>query len=219
MLNLSAWSSALRDHPDPEFKKCILNGIIHGVNIGHSGISQSIISNNWQSSLKYRDAVEPVIEKDITRGRKSGPFDIPPPHFIGSPLGAFERKRSPGKHRVIHDLLWPPGQSVNDGIAVDCSVRYVSIDNITDRIKSFGKTGVKIAQIDIENAYKHIFIRPEYRHLLGNVWDYIDSNGNTRRKYFMDRTLPFGLKSSARYFNMYADGLQYAMIGQRRISS
>ena len=29
----------------------------------------------------------------------------------------------------------------------------------------------------------------------------------------MDRTLPFGLKSSARYFNMYADGLQYAMTG------
>ena len=191
--NLDAWTHALQGHPDPEFTYFILEGIKHGVDIGHCGIATTHTSDNWPSALKYRDAVESTLAKDISRGRKSGPFDHPPPHFIGSPLGAFEKKRSPGKHRVIHDLSWPPGQSVNEGIYVDCSVRYVTIDHITDRIKSFGKIGVKISKLDLEDAYKHIFVRPEDRHLLGCVWDYIDDKGDTRRKYFMDLTLPFGL--------------------------
>ena len=209
--------AAYTTHPDPEFRKYIIDGIKYGVNIGHSGryIENNIIVNhNWPSAYKYREAVEASIQKDISKGRKLGPYESAPCPFIASPLGAFEKRRSHGKYRVIHDLSWPPGQSVNEGIVEDCSVKYVTIDVITDIIKSFGQTGVTMSKLDLEDAYRHIFVRPEDRFLLGSVWDYINPDGSVCRKYLLDATLPFGLKSSTKHFNKYADALQYAMLRQ-----
>ena len=212
VFNLEAWEQVLRDHPDEQFKQFIITGIKYGVNIGHNGISHDVISENWPSSLKHRNAVSSVIQRDLTRGRKLGPFQTPPPGFVGSPLGAFEKKRSPGKYRVIHDLSWPPGRSINENIYLDCSVHYITIDNIVCKIKAFGLKGVKMAKLDLEDAYKHIFVRIQDRPLLGLVWDTIDNDGTSHREYFLDITLPFGLKSSAMLFNKYADGLEYAML-------
>ena len=127
VLNLNAWDKALQHHPDPEFRTFILDGIIHGVNIGHNGVSHNIVSNNWPSATKYHTEVENVIKYDLARGRKIGPFNTPPDNFVGSPLGAFEKKRSRGKYRVIHDLSWPPGQSINENIDIDSSVHYVTM--------------------------------------------------------------------------------------------
>ena len=54
--------------------------------------------------------------------RKVGPFLTPPfENFTGSPLGAIPKKHSaPVKWRIIHDLSWPTGLSVNDGIPRIC---------------------------------------------------------------------------------------------------
>ena len=127
VLNLEAWEEALSDHPDNLFRNYIIDGIINGVNIGYSGQSSNIICKNWPSANKYHDAVEDIIRQDVIRGRKVGPFHTPPEQFVGSPLGAFEKKHTPGKYCVIHDLSWPPGHSVNEQITEDCSVHYVTI--------------------------------------------------------------------------------------------
>ena len=214
VLKLDAWEYELRHHPDTTFRNFIIDGIINGVNIGHNGDShRTNLVNNWPSAKKHHDAVTAVIHRDLSRGRKVGPYHTPPENFVSSPLGAFEKKRTKGKYRVIHDLSWPPGQSVNESISMlDCSVYYVTIDDIVDRVKSFGVRGVKMSKLDLEDAYKHIFVRMEDRHLLGLVWDIQTLDGNVHREYFMDTTLPFGLKSSAMLFNKYADALQYVMI-------
>ena len=212
-LKYAGWEYALRNHPDPEYKAFILDGIRNGVSIGYVGNIQPRVRDNWPSAYIYRSAVESSIQKDLNKGRKLGPFDIPPNPdiFIGSPMGAFEKKRSPGKYRIIHDLSFPPHNSVNESIAGDCSVHYITIDIITQRIQQFNTTGVKMCKLDLEDAYKHIPIKPEDRPLLGTTWKYIDENGNSIKQYFVDTVLPFGLKSSAKLFNKYADGLEYIM--------
>ena len=50
--------------------------------------------------------------------------------FTGSPLGAIPKKHSaPVKWRIIHDLSWPAGLSVNDGIPKDLfTSTYNSLD-------------------------------------------------------------------------------------------
>ena len=57
----------------------------------------------------------------------------------------------------------------------------------------------------------HIPVRIEDHPLLGTSWNYIDQQGGVIKQYFMDTVLPFGLKSSAKLFNKYADGLEYVM--------
>ena len=71
---------------------------------------------------------------------------------------------------MITDLSHPPGFSVNDGINADlCSLKYVSVDTITETVVAMG-TGTLLAKVDIESAYCLIPMHQEDRHLLGIQW-------------------------------------------------
>ena len=138
-LNLEAWVKGLSNHPDDQFVHYILNGIQHGVRIGYSGERKYHEHSNWSSVDTYYEAVYTSIQKDVSKGRKLGPWDSPPvKNFVGSPMGAYRKKRSLNKYRIIHDLSWPPEGSVNSGIIDDCSVHYISVDTVTSIIKSKG---------------------------------------------------------------------------------
>ena len=164
------FDQSLRQYPDRNF---ILHGLVNGVAIGYNGAHAAREHPNWPSIIRYAKATWDVISDDVARSRATGPFDEPPhPDFVASPLGAFEKKRS-GKVRVIHDLSWPPGGSVNDGIdASEFSLKYITLDDAVQVANQVGAgRPVSMAKLDLMNAFKHIFVRPEDRHLLGFTWD------------------------------------------------
>ena len=205
------WYKYLSDHPDPKFTEYIVNGICKGVDIGYTGPRRARVHDNWPSVSKYNQAVSKVLTNDVVRGRKAGPFATPPfKNFVGSPMGAFPKKHSPDKYRVIHDLSWPPGASINEGIDLDCSVQYITVDTVVRHVKKCGP-GALMAKIDLEDAYKHIMVQPSDWELLGLTFDTIDKNNNGSKQFYVDLTLPFGLKSSAKIFSKFAEGLHYIM--------
>ena len=175
--------------------------------IAYTGPRCPRIHNNWKSAFTHKEAVHKMLLYDVSRGRKAGPFDFPPfANFVGSPLGAFRRKRSE-KYRVIHDLSWPPRHSVNDYIsAEDSSVKYISYDDVIANIHQQGRSAL-MCKLDIADAYKHILVRPEDWDLLGITWTE-DSNTS----FYVDLTLPFGLRSSAKLFTEIADALNMSML-------
>lgn len=208
-LNVDMIESVLSDHPDQEFASTVIDYAKHGVPIGYEGPRTHRVSANWPSSTKFSKAVEETIRNDALKGRKIGPFAHPPfDTFVGSPLGAFP-KRSSNKVRVIHDLSWPPGNSVNDGIGEDCSLVYISMDNIVKLVRDKGKDAL-MAKLDLEDAYKHIHVRPEDWDLLGSTW-IVSDNGIQTKQYWFDTVLPFGLRSAPHRFNLFADALEYGM--------
>jgi hypothetical protein len=165
-------------------------------------------------------AVTDSIQKDISKGRKAGPFPSPPFNtFRGSPLGAFPKKRSSSKIRVINDLSWPPGKSINDGIDTDdCKVQYMRIDDVVQYIRTLGK-GTLLAKLDLEDAFNHVLVRPEDWDLLGLTWDNVLTNGDVHTDYYVSMVLPFGLRSAPKLFSefalatkliMYRNGVTYA---------
>ena len=124
-----------------------------GVPILYDGPECECINPNWNSTRDFESDVLSSIKNDILLGRKSGPYNsIPCPDFRSSPLGAFAKKRT-GKVRVIHDLSWPPGGSVNEYIPADlCSVNYISIDDAVREVKLRGK-GALMSKLDLQDAY------------------------------------------------------------------
>ena len=209
ILSVEGWENAgLRSHPDERFVDKIISGTTYGVNIKYKGPQVSHMSDNWKSAYILRDVVINSLHRDVKLGRKAGPFRQPPfENFVVSPMGAFKRKRS-DKYRVIHDLSWPPGRSINDFISEDdSSVDYISVNQITDVIKRSGP-GMYMARLDIADAYKHIRVRAEDWHLLGASW----TNENGETLYYFDQTLPFGLRSSALVFTEFAQALKYVML-------
>ena len=181
--------------------------LLEGVPVCYQGPQYQRIYPNWDSTDKFREDVKKTLESDVSKGRKSGPFLYPPTYnFVGSPMGA-SRKRQSVKVRVIHDLSWAPHSGVNRFIDPEhCSVHYMLVDDAVSDINKLGR-GALYAKIDLADAYKTIVVRPCDWNLLGSSW--IDDAGRT--VYYIDHVLPFGLKSSARLFNLFAYGLECFM--------
>ena len=106
------------------------------------------------------DAVSAAILKELHRGHTAGPFDAPTlPKMHCSPLGAAPKKD--GSMRIILDLSFPKGHSVNDGIPIEsCQVRYNSFDDALGMINATGKDCF-MTKIDIKHAFRLCPVREE----------------------------------------------------------
>ena len=204
-LNLSAWEQFLSPLPDREFVHYLLYGIKHGFRIGYKwSTDRKEAKHNMPSALKHPDIIEKNISLETSMGRLAGPFnqeDLNPPVHV-SRMGVVEKKHQSGKYRIIMDLSFPTGKSINDGIDPDlCSLSYAKVDDVVKAICQLGP-GSQMAKIDIKSAYRIVPVHPTDRHLLGIRW---------KGKVYVDGTLPFGLRSAPKIFNALADALEYIL--------
>ncbi len=131
-----------------------------------------------------------------------GPFpstaDLPPVYI--NRFGVIPKGHNTGKWRLITDLSFPRGRSVNDGIdGALSSLSYISVDDIAAQAAQLG-TGTLLAKVDIESAYRLVPVHPQDHRLLAVKWE---------GQIYIDTRLPFGLRSAAKIFNAVADMLQW----------
>ena len=117
-----------------------------------------------------------------------GPFapsSVPEVHI--NRMGVVPKGHVPGKWRLITDLSFPAGGSVNEGIRPDlCSLHYTSVEAVARAAQRLGN-GALMAKLDIKSAYRLVPVHLSDRHLLGVEW-----NG----AIYVDGMLPFGLRSA-----------------------
>ena len=117
-------------------------------------------------------------------------------------FGVIPKGHNTGKWRLITDLLYPPGYSVNDGIDPDlCSLSYCTVDHVAAVAAAYSR-GALLAKIDIESAYRLIPVHPLDRPLQAVEWDGM---------LYVDPMLPFGLHSAPKIFNAVADALEWCI--------
>ena len=135
-LKWEAWELHLIKHPDLAFTEFILTGIKAGFRIGNS-VKRKPAKRNYSHS----DVVTRQLTSDCSQGFMIGPL-IPAdfPHIHMSRIGVIPKKHQAGKWRLIVDLSYPEGQSINDGIDSKlCSLSYVKIDSVVDTILYLGR--------------------------------------------------------------------------------
>ena len=105
--------------------------------------------------------MEHYLNEEASFGAILGLFDAPPisnlhiSPFMTGPKSTAEHKR------VIIDLSFPKGNSVNSGVSSDhyLNTSFIlplpTIDNITQKVRKFGK-GSLIYKIYISRAFRHI---------------------------------------------------------------
>lgn len=183
----------------------ILEGIANGVPVEYVGSRVRRFGRNLPIRPQDRPKVSAVIAADVAALKKAGPFDREPfPDFNISPIGCVPKKNAsgaidPNKVRVIHHLSFPHGgDSVN-----------ASIPKKDESLPSFGHAARAVARLgrdtlliklDVSAAYKQIPVRKEDWPLLGFLWEH---------KYYYERVLPFGLRSSCRLWELYAAALHF----------
>ncbi|MCG8624736.1 MAG: hypothetical protein MJE68_22410 [Proteobacteria bacterium] len=210
-LRVAVWSAALRAHPDTEFVGYLLEGIQHGFRIGFNckNYHTRSIHANLSSAKDHPDIIGKYLATECAKGRMLGPFPIASmPDIQINRIGVIPKKSSSNKWRLITDLSFPPGKSVNDGINPELTtLSYINVDQIALKITQLGR-GSQLSKMDIEEAYRIVPIHPDDRHLLGCQSD---------NQVYIDISLPFGLRSAPIIFTALADALQW-VIEQRGTS-
>ena len=170
-----------------------------------------MISSSHPSATANPEPVEQEMERALSLNRKAGLFlALTFSKFVWS--GAIPKKHSdPPKWRIIKDLSWPAGQSVNDVFAKElytCS--YDSMDQAIPYLKLFGVNAV-ISKLDLSDAFHHILVDPNDWEILGSTLPLVMSDGSTRTGYFFNTLLPLGLRNSPALFLKFVNGLRYTM--------
>ena len=200
-LKLLAWAEALRNYPNEEVALFFLTGIAHGFRIGFIPSSTSLnpAAQNLEGASSHPQVVEEYLREEVSLGRVIGP--LPPllqTSFHISRFGVIPKGHQPNKWRLIVDLSFPKGHSINDGIPKHlCLLKYISIDNAIQKILSQGR-GAMLAKIDVKSAFRLLPVHPLDRHLLGMSWN---------NALYIDTCLPFGLRPAPKLFNLLADFL------------
>ena len=202
---ISAWLPFLESHPDKSFSHYITKGLTTGFRVGFDPTLVTLRQSN-RNHVSVRDnpqTVSDYLQLECQLGRLNGPFQpkqVPGVHC--SPMGIIPKPHQPGKWRLIIDLSFPEGHSVNDGIPARlCSIEYASIDQAVQKIRNLGQ-GTLLAKLDLKSAYRMVPVHPEDQRLLGMFWE---------NKVMVDTCLPFGLRSAPKIFSAVADGLTWAM--------
>ena len=193
-LIVPAWSTALAPHPDRAFADYIVRGLNEGFRIGYKrGTPLRSAKTNMLSASQQPGVVDDYLSKELSLGRFIGPLTaeaIPSDTHL-SRFGVIPKGHNSGKWRLITDLSFPHGQSVNDGIdPALCSLSYTSVETVA----------TLLAKVDIESASRLIPVHPDDRTLLGVQW---------QGRVYIDPMLPFGLRSAPKIFNAVADALQW----------
>ena len=165
----------LQSHPDVQFRDFVLAGISQGFRVGFDWSSPlSSASKNIPSASEHPQEVQEYIHKEVCKGNFIGPL-LSSQLSNGQSLqinriGVVPKGHTPDRWRIITDLSFPHGRSVNDGIAGGmCSLEYTTVDKVAGVALALGR-GTLLAKIDIKSAYRLISVYPEDRPLLGLQW-------------------------------------------------
>ena len=193
-----AWAASLSTHLDKTFVTYVLRGIWNGFRIGwHNDCPLTPAKRNSPSALQLAHVVEQYLSAEITANKVIGPFPLEVlPGLQISRIGVIPKGHIPGKWRLITDLSFPPGNSVNDGIDVTwCSLQYTSIEKVARAAQSLGK-GALMAKVDIQSAYCLVLAH----------------RSDCVRWYdacYVNEMLPFGLRSAPKVFTAVAGALEW----------
>ena len=150
-INPDLWDTYLQDYWDKELP--LLKRLGFPLDLDRKSVLKSQEDNHSPARLCPRD-IKAYLDEEIQHGPILGPFVAPPlnNHHI-SPMMTREKPNA-SHHRVIIDLSFPQGLSVNAGAVKDFyldtpfTLKLPTIDTITNQVKALGR-GCKLYKVDV----------------------------------------------------------------------
>ena len=129
--------------PMPRHGAFVLNGISEGFRVEFTYKDFVLIpaQQNLQGAINHPEVVEDYLQTELNIGRLMCSFrpSLAPSIHI-SRFGVIPKNHQKSKWRLIVDLSFPSGQSVNDGIPKElCSLKYITIDDAISYIVRMGQ--------------------------------------------------------------------------------
>ena len=197
----------LQHYPNREAADYLISGFTAGFPLHICETRQLVlecsqyIPSNYSSVMDNPTVVLEKICKELHSGRIEGPFDTPPAGIKFSPLALIQSKSDSNKFRLVHDLSFPrDGTSVNEHIPDEkANVQYTKFDHVINHIAQMDST-VKLAIIDIKGAFRLLPVKVSEHKYLGFSF---------QDKYYVDKNLPQGCRSSCQTFEVFSTFVEY----------
>ena len=191
-LNLDSFEQLLQGYHDIEIIEWLRFGF--SISRDENADPPTLATINPSGANQYPSDIIDYLQKEVQLGVTIGPFIIPP--FLGnigiSPLNT-RVKCDTSKRRVILDLSFPPGKSVNDAIDKDTycgqpiKLQYPSIDDMARCVAEPGTTCL-LYKCDLSRFFRQILTCPQDWCLLGMHWQNL---------LYFDKFFLMGLRSAA----------------------
>ena len=206
--NLQAMDMFLTDYQDRE----VLEWLKFGFTIARHDDFPDLTpcNSNHQGANLFPQHVDDYLKTEIQLGATIGPFKVPPfLHRIGvSPLSSRPKKGT-DKCRIILNLSFPPGTSVNDGISkywycnTEIKLTYPTIDTLARRIAHLG-VDCRIWKKDLWRYFRQVPLCPRDFSLIGYRW---------RNFLYFDKMMNLGLRSATYVCQRVLNSIVYAHLG------
>ena len=188
--DLEVLEELLQDYHDKE----IIEWMRYGWPIGRLPTmpDPETTQRNHQGANLYPEALKKYIDKEQSYGAIMGPFtEIPFTSKVGiSPLSTRPKKDSE-ERRILLDLSFPPGQSVNDGMIKDnylgftTKLSFPKTDQFAHRIFHLG-TKARMFKVDLHRYFRQLNLDPGDYSLIGYIVD---------NKLYFDKVVPMGVRT------------------------
>ena len=189
--NLKLWRRELNSYED----KVVCDFLEFGFPLDFDETAQLDynIRRNHKGARDFPEFIEKFLQRECKSLRIVGPFERSPfsvPLMV-SPINTVPKDDD--DRRVIMDLSWPHGCSVNDGISKDyylgelVDLHYASVEEVCQMVMMVGK-GALIYKRDLRRAYRQIPVDPKDYRYLGYHWG---------DKLFFETVLCMGQRNAA----------------------
>lgn len=191
-LNISVWRHLLVDYAD--YQVCDFLEFGWPINYTADHLPRVPVQNH-RSAHRYATAVDNDIAKDLKMTALIGPFHTNPlqsPLTI-SPIMSVPKPDAADGRRIVIDMSFPNGSSVNDGIPRDeflgssVELHFPSVDTLAAIVRRKGR-GALMFKKDLKAAYKQLPVCPFDWPLCAVSW---------RNSIFIYIREIFGLRTSA----------------------
>ncbi|MES9881884.1 MAG: hypothetical protein ABW185_13480 [Sedimenticola sp.] len=167
------------------------------------------IPKNHKGARLFPSELENYFNKELGRKTILGPFNKNPFKQVPviSPLNSVPKKDTT-ERRIILDLSFPKGNSLNDTILKDfylgqkVSLVYPKVDDIVDMIRVKGRHCLLFKK-DLRKAFRQIYLCPGDYHKVGYSF---------KGHLMFDTVLSMGLRSAAQICQRVTNALSFIML-------
>ena len=203
-MNLPLWRDRLKGYKDKAV--CDLLQFGFPLDFDRKKALSSSAGRNHKGARDFPEFIRKYFQKECDAKRIVGPFPENPlsVELAVSPMNTVP-KDSADERRVIVDLSWPAGASVNDGISKDVylgeaiDLHYASVEQVCDMVNAIGP-GATIYKRDLRHAYRQVAVDPRDYRYLGYHWDDC---------FYFDSVLAMGQRNAAMACARTTDAVMY----------
>ena len=205
-LNIPLWEELLKGDRDHQLIYFLKYGF--PLDMPYSpAFEPNVTVSNHSTAKQFPASIQDYLKTEISHRAIMGPYSKPP--LVGlhcSPM-LTRPKTGSDSRRVIVDLSWPHGNSVNDVVSQDTymgtpfKLKFPSVDDITARIRDLdGKC--LLYKIDLQRAFRHLKLDPGDINRTGLQFE---------GRYYVDTSVPFGYRHGSVCMQRLTDSIRGIM--------